>query len=181
MGGRGRPRKNASKTLLVERKLTDLSTREQGKQSSKAKEKIQEDEDLDLESDDELNWPDLSNIRASLTTPIKPNTIAMPGLNTGAKGTHATMSLAGDASTSRPPSNGTVKIDSPKEQTRDLNGSEKSMQEMKATKIGNGVRSWAGLFSENKLAAKGMNLSYIPPVIHDGEVVIQLLEEDIDE
>lgn len=44
---------------------------------------------------------------------------------------------------------------------------------------GAGGRSWAGLFSENKLAGKGTNLSYIPPVLQDGEIVVQLLEDDI--
>lgn len=36
------------------------------------------------------------------------------------------------------------------------------------------------MFDAFKLVAKGMNLSYIPPVIQEGEVVIQLMEEDVD-
>nr|XP_016436483.1 PREDICTED: uncharacterized protein LOC107762630 [Nicotiana tabacum] len=58
---------------------------------------------------------------------------------------------------------------------------EKHMHERKAMPTGNGGRSWAGLLHENKFAAKGMNPAYIPPVIQEGEVVVQLLEEDIAE
>ncbi|KAH0639330.1 hypothetical protein KY290_036591 [Solanum tuberosum] len=44
-----------------------------------------------------------------------------------------------------------------------------------------GKRVWVGLFYATKLAAKGMNLSYIPRVIQEGEMVVQLTEEDVEE
>ncbi|KAK4727178.1 hypothetical protein R3W88_032095 [Solanum pinnatisectum] len=44
-----------------------------------------------------------------------------------------------------------------------------------------GKRDWVGLFDATKLAAKGMNLSYISHVIQEGEVVVKLTEEDVEE
>ncbi|KAL3330500.1 hypothetical protein AABB24_034364 [Solanum stoloniferum] len=44
-----------------------------------------------------------------------------------------------------------------------------------------GKRDWVGLFYATKSAAKGMNLSYIPPLIQEGEVVVQLTKEDVEE
>ncbi|KAG5585997.1 hypothetical protein H5410_046431 [Solanum commersonii] len=44
-----------------------------------------------------------------------------------------------------------------------------------------GRRVWVGIFYATKLAAKGMDLSYIPRVIKEGEVVVQLTEEDVEE
>ncbi|XP_059285740.1 uncharacterized protein LOC132039223 [Lycium ferocissimum] len=43
-----------------------------------------------------------------------------------------------------------------------------------------GRRIWAALMDRNKLAAKGINLTYIPLVIQEGEVVVQLQEEDLE-
>lgn len=53
---------------MVERKLTDIIMREQGKYTAKAKEKMQEKEQ---ESDSDPNLPHLSNTRVKLTTPIR--------------------------------------------------------------------------------------------------------------
>lgn len=41
--------------------------------------------------------------------------------------------------------------------------------------------SWANVVACNKLAAKGMNLEYITPIIQEGKKVVQLEKEDIDE
>lgn len=42
-------------------------------------------------------------------------------------------------------------------------------------------KSWANLFATNKLAVKGMNLSYIAHVIVKGEKIIEILSEDTEE
>ncbi|KAG5607168.1 hypothetical protein H5410_028660 [Solanum commersonii] len=39
-------------------------------------------------------------------------------------------------------------------------------------------KPWANLFATNRLAGRGMNLSYIPPVIVEGEKVVTILPED---
>lgn len=180
MGGRGRSKKNTSKTPVVERKLTDIITREQGKQTAKAKKKMQE-EDLDLESDNDLNWPDLSSTRTKLATLVSPITLLTPKVNSGVKGLAVSTTSICGVSTSKAQSYGTINANLPKEQRNAEIDSEKNMHDKKAVPTGNGERSWAGLLHENKFAAKGMNLSCIPPVIQDGEVVVQLLEEYIAE
>lgn len=101
MGGRGRPRKNTSK-------FTDVSVKEQGTQSVKFKEKVNEEDDLDLESDSELNWPDLSKAQLKLATPEKTVTRVTPMMSSGTKNTHAEKIGAEEASKSKNPSNGTV-------------------------------------------------------------------------
>ncbi|KAK6786258.1 hypothetical protein RDI58_014783 [Solanum bulbocastanum] len=40
-------------------------------------------------------------------------------------------------------------------------------------------KSWANLFATNRLATRGMNLNYIPPVIVDGKKVMEILPEDV--
>ncbi|KAG5599914.1 hypothetical protein H5410_031284 [Solanum commersonii] len=40
-------------------------------------------------------------------------------------------------------------------------------------------KPWADLFATNRLATRGMNLNYIPPVIVDGEKVVEILPEDV--
>lgn len=39
-------------------------------------------------------------------------------------------------------------------------------------------RPWANLFFMNKMAMNGMNLSYIAPVVVEGEKIIEILSED---
>lgn len=41
--------------------------------------------------------------------------------------------------------------------------------------------SWANVVAGNKLAAKGMNLEYIAPIIQEGKKIVQLEQEDINE
>lgn len=77
--------------------------------------------------------------------------------------------------------NATVHASTGKEQRANLVDNQKVNQHKSSIpKIDKG-RSQARLLQENKLAAKGMNLTYILPVIKDGEVVVQLMDEDIEE
>ncbi|KAH0644840.1 hypothetical protein KY284_032724 [Solanum tuberosum] len=41
------------------------------------------------------------------------------------------------------------------------------------------MSSWANLFATNRLAARGMNLNYIAPIIVEGEKVVEILPEDV--
>ncbi|KAH0724790.1 hypothetical protein KY284_000655 [Solanum tuberosum] len=41
-------------------------------------------------------------------------------------------------------------------------------------------KKWVNLFNSNRLSAKGMNLSYITPIMKNGEKVIELKKEEID-
>ncbi|KAG5584804.1 hypothetical protein H5410_045238 [Solanum commersonii] len=43
----------------------------------------------------------------------------------------------------------------------------------------NRQKPWANLFATNRMAAKGMNLTYIPPVIIEGEKIVEILAEDV--
>lgn len=43
-----------------------------------------------------------------------------------------------------------------------------------------GGKAWTTLFEENKMTSRGMDLIYIPPVIVEGEMILELLQEDID-
>nr|XP_009770224.1 PREDICTED: uncharacterized protein LOC104220956 [Nicotiana sylvestris] len=171
MGGRGRPRNNQSKLLLIDRGIKESNSKEQGKQHAKGK---MQEEELDLDSDCELNWPDLSCNRVNSDTPVNPSNLGMPRMN-------VTPVAIGDASTSRAKPNETVTNSMVKEQgneTMNIRAEEDRQNQTKPTNLG---RSWAGLLQDNKLAAKGMDLTYIPPVIQEGEVVVQILEEDIAE
>ncbi|KAK4726490.1 hypothetical protein R3W88_031407 [Solanum pinnatisectum] len=40
-------------------------------------------------------------------------------------------------------------------------------------------KSWANLFAKNRMAARGMTLTYIPRIIVEGEKVVEILAEDI--
>ncbi|XP_049414593.1 uncharacterized protein LOC125877301 [Solanum stenotomum] len=40
-------------------------------------------------------------------------------------------------------------------------------------------KPWTDLFATNRLATRGMNLNYIPPVIVDGQKVVEILPEDV--
>ncbi|KAH0724703.1 hypothetical protein KY284_000568 [Solanum tuberosum] len=40
-------------------------------------------------------------------------------------------------------------------------------------------KPWANLFATNRLAGRGMNLSYIPPMIVEGEKVVTILPKDV--
>ncbi|KAJ8528169.1 hypothetical protein K7X08_021861 [Anisodus acutangulus] len=42
------------------------------------------------------------------------------------------------------------------------------------------TKTWASVVGGNKFAARGKNLSYIPPVIHNGEKISQLDKEEVD-
>lgn len=42
------------------------------------------------------------------------------------------------------------------------------------------TKKWANFFDTNRLSAKGMNLSYVTPVMKNGEKVIKLKKEEID-
>ncbi|KAM3237600.1 hypothetical protein P3L10_012629 [Capsicum annuum] len=42
------------------------------------------------------------------------------------------------------------------------------------------VKKWTNLFTENKLAMQGMDLTYVAPIIKDGTRVAQLMEKDIE-
>ncbi|KAH0685684.1 hypothetical protein KY290_017201 [Solanum tuberosum] len=42
-------------------------------------------------------------------------------------------------------------------------------------------KPWANLFSTNRLAARGMNLNYIAPIIVEGEKVVEIMPEDVAE
>lgn len=77
-----------------------------------------------------------------------------------------------DASISKSQGNGTVYARPTKEQRPIEITNRKNIQDKTAEKIGDGGRSCARLFQENKLASKAMNLTYIPPVILDGEVIV---------
>nr|XP_009767256.1 PREDICTED: uncharacterized protein LOC104218456 [Nicotiana sylvestris] len=41
--------------------------------------------------------------------------------------------------------------------------------------------NWGNLFTSNKLVARGMSLTYIAPVIHEGEKITQLQQHEIEE
>lgn len=41
------------------------------------------------------------------------------------------------------------------------------------------AKEWKHLFSTNRMASKGMNLSFIPPTITDGEKVTEISTEDV--
>ncbi|XP_019257662.1 PREDICTED: uncharacterized protein LOC109235869 [Nicotiana attenuata] len=41
-------------------------------------------------------------------------------------------------------------------------------------------RTWSMLFEENKLAKRGMDLNFVPPTLVEGEVIVELVQEDID-
>lgn len=55
-----------------------------------------------------------------------------------------------------------------RETQQKLNLSEKTLE-----------KSWENLFASKRLAAKGMNLSYIAPIVFIGEKVVKILPEDI--
>uniref|UniRef100_K4CDK9 Uncharacterized protein n=1 Tax=Solanum lycopersicum TaxID=4081 RepID=K4CDK9_SOLLC len=40
-------------------------------------------------------------------------------------------------------------------------------------------KPWVNLFATNRMAARGMNLTYIPPIIVEGEKLVEILAEDI--
>ncbi|KAH0666116.1 hypothetical protein KY285_027322 [Solanum tuberosum] len=42
-------------------------------------------------------------------------------------------------------------------------------------------KPWASLFSTNRLATRGMNLNYIAPIIVEGELVVEIMPEDVAE
>ncbi|XP_019239960.1 PREDICTED: uncharacterized protein LOC109219951, partial [Nicotiana attenuata] len=171
MGGRGRPRKNQTKLLVIDRGSKETNSKEQGKQHAKGK---MQEEELDLDSDCELNWPDLNCNRVNSGTPVNPANLGIPKMNVSPV-------TIGDASTSRAKLNDTVTNSIVKEQgngTVTVRAEEDKQNQTKPTILG---RSWAGLLHDNKLAAKGMDLTYVPPVIQEGEVVVQILEDDIAE
>lgn len=41
-------------------------------------------------------------------------------------------------------------------------------------------KNWANIFSSNRLAAKGMSLKYVAPMIKEGEKIVQLRKEDVE-
>ncbi|XP_019244458.1 PREDICTED: uncharacterized protein LOC109224325 [Nicotiana attenuata] len=169
MGGRGRPRKNQNKTPVIDRGIKENSSKDQGKQHAKGK---MQEEELDLDSDSELNWPDLSCNRVKSTIPVSPANQGVLKMNISLVG-------IGGASTSKANSNETVTTSVLREQsngTMIIRAEEEKQNQTRPTNFG---RSWVGLLHENKLAAKGMDLTYVPPVIQEGEVVVQIQEEDI--
>ncbi|KAH0652021.1 hypothetical protein KY290_032498 [Solanum tuberosum] len=42
-------------------------------------------------------------------------------------------------------------------------------------------KPWANLFATNRMAARGMHLTYIAPIIVDGEKIVEILAEDVAE
>ncbi|KAK6780807.1 hypothetical protein RDI58_022991 [Solanum bulbocastanum] len=42
------------------------------------------------------------------------------------------------------------------------------------------TKEWAALFDYNRISAKGMNLSYVAPVVKNGEKIIELNKEEIE-
>lgn len=42
-------------------------------------------------------------------------------------------------------------------------------------------KNWANLFVRNKLASKGMDLNFIAPAIKNGEVIVELCKEEVEE
>ncbi|KAG5580205.1 hypothetical protein H5410_050832 [Solanum commersonii] len=55
--------------------------------------------------------------------------------------------------------------------TRHLSHTKLSGEEVK--------KRWVDLFATNRLATRAMNLKYLPPVIVDGEKVVEILPEDV--
>lgn len=53
------------------------------------------------------------------------------------------------------------------------------MQDKLSTNRSGTVKPWVNLFASNNLAAKGMNLNYIPPLVIEGEKVFEILVEDV--
>lgn len=43
------------------------------------------------------------------------------------------------------------------------------------------AKPWTNLFANNRLAAKGMSLTFTPPAIIDGEKVVKILVVDVAE
>lgn len=41
------------------------------------------------------------------------------------------------------------------------------------------TKAWVNLFEANKMASKGMELKFIPPMIIEGEKVVELAQEDV--
>lgn len=55
---------------------------------------------------------------------------------------------------------------------------ERQRDELKKNEDG---QAWVGLFVQNKMTAQGMNLSYPPPIVQEGKVLIRFEREDMDE
>ncbi|KAH0664989.1 hypothetical protein KY285_026195 [Solanum tuberosum] len=71
---------------------------------------------------------------------------------------------------------------------KEANGNKESQGEIRSSQ-GSGIedlkevepkKKWVNFFNSNRLSAKGMNLSYITPVMKNGEKVIELKKEEID-
>ncbi|KAK4356666.1 hypothetical protein RND71_025637 [Anisodus tanguticus] len=41
-------------------------------------------------------------------------------------------------------------------------------------------KAWIGLFHNTRLGARGMDLEYVPPIIQEGQVIVQLTEADVE-
>ncbi|XP_070018841.1 uncharacterized protein [Nicotiana sylvestris] len=113
MGGRGRPRKNNTKTPAMDQKLTAESTCVQGKGKAKSKEKTQEKE-LDPDSD-VGNWQDLGNYRNQTTTHVS-SSKTLPSMENSNKGNNVMRIVSETPISSVVQTNGIVQASPSKEQ-----------------------------------------------------------------
>ncbi|XP_070022733.1 uncharacterized protein [Nicotiana sylvestris] len=137
-----------------------------------------QEEGAEQENDSDDNWPDLDKYRNQEITPV--NSSRKLALTVNMSKGNSEIRVANEkTSLSEVKSNGTVHASSSKEQRAISMDNQKEAQGKNSISTVDKGQSWAGLLQENKLAAKGMNLNYIPPLMKDGEVVVQLMEEDI--
>lgn len=104
-----------------------------------------QEEDLDLERDNDVNWPDLSINRPKSVTLLRSVTQLMPKANSRMIGLALSTTSIGGASTSKAQSNGTINASLPKEHGNGTVNAEidteKHMHEKKAVHTGSGGRS----------------------------------------
>ncbi|KAF3631435.1 hypothetical protein FXO38_26667, partial [Capsicum annuum] len=158
--GRGRPRKNNTSAMVITaggKVRTDKRNDPVGKMKEKA--------ELEEELNSELEWPEVQVNRSFHSSPVGS---AIAGLRTEHTVYQDTLYKVRACSTTL---GGDLIVE------KEIGESSKA-QEQNRINTG-GQRAWAGLFDANCLTAKGMNLTYIPPIIEEGEVMVQLEREDV--
>lgn len=168
MGERGRPKRNFAKISATDLRFTDAR--------NTVMELFVSPEGVRIEEPTE-------NITMRNTTGEQSSINSCQAVNNGKLKTHTTTlesssvshisrSKMAEMNSKIPNTNVTVPCKSSKAENP------KDIDQMKKA---SGIQSWANVVVGNKFASRGMNLQYITPMIQDGEKIVQLDLEDVEQ
>lgn len=159
--GRGRPKKLVATHTLMEASTSKTPVQKSGN---------------DLISDHNKTpmeqWPTLMNMKDRGQTPMI-RTEQASIIHTEAMIAHAVTNSSGKGTIEQNTRSITKEIE--------MQGDVGELTSKSGEEVGKGQKQWANLFVGSTYAAKSMDLSYIPPIIKNGEITVELCKEEIDE